>query len=330
MKYAPFDPPVLRMITAQDMKGGRPVVSTIAPQVHFTEHGDLCISVLNQDSSEPTPSLNSYIVPHSVLQMKANETPQQNRTATSVLQNDTFKQNINDKIKPIHRARASALHSARLQQHQRDRILHQAHQTASTQPSVNVPDSSQSPESELPSDSPEPSSPIHCGMISAQWGPLSGAVYNTSLNPVDANAVQGRRPNRAEHFRQQDRHTDKPAAPNPYFYSPESRVGNASFVLTFASLVQLVKNPKFTPFIDALQELIDKTPAVDKAAIVALTFALMNMASECNIPISCTVDSQPLQSGGGKGVRKRKFSCEHYSHNRLPWTETLCIYSCEP
>jgi hypothetical protein len=41
MKFAPLDPPVLRMITAQDMKGGRPVVSTIAPQVHFTEHGDL-------------------------------------------------------------------------------------------------------------------------------------------------------------------------------------------------------------------------------------------------------------------------------------------------
>jgi hypothetical protein len=125
-------------------------------------------------------------------------------------------------------------------------------------------------------------------MMNFDVGPLSGSVHNSSLHPLDANAAQGRRPNRAEQFRPQDREERRPAAPLPYFYTPESRMGSASFNISYAALVQLVKNPKFPQAIDALHELF-ATPHPEREAIINMTCALMDVAAEYQIPLHCTL-----------------------------------------
>jgi hypothetical protein len=64
----------------------------------------------------------------------------------------------------------------------------------------------------------------------------------------------------------------------------------------------MVKNSKFAPFMDALNDFLD--PPVDRASMVNLSAALMNMAEEVGIPIDCTIDSQHIQSRGGGGGEK--------------------------
>jgi hypothetical protein len=62
------------------------------------------------------------------------------------------------------------------------------------------------------------------------------------------------------------------------------------------------QKPQICPFIDALNDFLEDPP-VDRASMVNLTAALMNMAEEVGIPIDCTIDSQHIQSRGG-GERK--------------------------
>jgi hypothetical protein len=137
---------------------------------------------------------------------------------------------------------------------------------------------------------------------------------------LDVNAAQGRRPNRAEQFRPQDREERRPAAPVPYFYTPESRMGSASFNISYAALVQLVKNPKFPQAIDALHELF-ATPHPEREAIINMTCALMDVAAEYQIPLHCTLGSEPLRSwGGGEESQTLVMNSMFDQTTRRAWT----------
>jgi hypothetical protein len=56
-----------RMITTHDVKYGRPVLTTLAPQVHYTQQGELCLTFLHQDSQDPSPRFHTYVIPNRAL-----------------------------------------------------------------------------------------------------------------------------------------------------------------------------------------------------------------------------------------------------------------------
>jgi hypothetical protein len=70
--------------------------------------------------------------------------------------------------------------------------------------------------------------------------------------------------------------------------------------LTFLMLhlFNLSKIPNFPQAIDALHELF-ATPHPEREAIINMTCALMDVAAEYQIPLHCTLGSEPLRSGGG-------------------------------
>jgi hypothetical protein len=252
MNYAPGNDLALRIVTSTDVKYGKAIATTIAPQVHVTDDVNLCVTIITQDSCEPLPVFHSFVIDHRILYEHSEQLRQQQPSFQSELYNQSPLANMYNRAQAVVNNRTAYAHAQQVMEAQRDRLLHLAQQTEQRTSQQPAPQSAQQPGSPAvsapavsgPSDS---YAPVYCGMMSADLGPLSGTVYNSSLNPVDVNDVQGRRPNRAEHFRKQDREHERPNQPQPYFYRPQSRIGNSSFVITFACLSQMVRNPKFAP-----------------------------------------------------------------------------------
>jgi hypothetical protein len=67
MNYAPENNLALRMVTSTDVKYGKAIVTTIAPQVHVSDDGHLCVTIITQDSCEPLPVFHSFVIDHRVL-----------------------------------------------------------------------------------------------------------------------------------------------------------------------------------------------------------------------------------------------------------------------
>jgi hypothetical protein len=53
MNYAPENDLALRMVTSTDVKCGKAVVTSIAPQLHVTDDGNLCVTTPTQDTCKP-------------------------------------------------------------------------------------------------------------------------------------------------------------------------------------------------------------------------------------------------------------------------------------
>jgi hypothetical protein len=194
---APHTENAARMITTQDVKHGRAVVTTLTPQVHYTHRGELCLTFLHQDSQDPIPRFNTYVIANRALddaiEWRRNHPPRspQDSPQPSSLLDESFGENVRRKAQAAAERRIAARH-VYLQQRshpEQQRVLRQAEQLEQNIATV-------APEDVC---TPSYADPVaQCNMMNFEVGPLSGSIHNSSLHPLDANAVQGRRPNRAE------------------------------------------------------------------------------------------------------------------------------------
>jgi hypothetical protein len=103
------------MITTQDVKYGRPVLTTLAPQVHYTQQGELCLTFLHQDSQDPTPRFHTYVIANRALD-EAIEWRQNHprNPPPGSLQDETFGENVRRKAQAAAERRIAArlIHSA--------------------------------------------------------------------------------------------------------------------------------------------------------------------------------------------------------------------------
>eukprot|EP00884_Botryococcus_braunii_P009959 jgi/Botrbrau1/18965/Bobra.0100s0002.1 len=306
----PFDVLVNRMITTQDIVEGKPVVTTVAPQVHYTDKGDLCLTFLNQPNPDKEPVFQYYIV-----QPRHLNNPESKDLSDTPLHQEDFAENVQRHAKAAADRKVAEFQKNRQANITQFRALAQGQQLAANPPPTYQETMADCMPLPRTASQPAPEPEVQCNMFHADFGPLAGNICDSSLDPLGVNASQGRRPNRAEHFRQQDREGPKPNPPNPYFYSPESRIGNASFVITFLSLVQWCRNPKFPAWIEATNDLIGKQD-IDKVAVINMSNALMSIAAEMNIPLVCTLDFEPLQfrAGEPRNPQPHYANCNVHTH----------------
>lgn len=312
--------PVHRMITIQTIKDRKPIMATVTPQVTVTPEGHFRFTVLNQDSADPTPHFDSYVVDIDHLiqhreQIRAqHHQPLHSLGAKPMSPLDNMlnhvhratesRKNYDENFLSKHRADLLFLKNTREMQ-ERDKALRErreftnyiideilfpvlekqeADKNASAVPvtPTRVPDT-------CPTSSPQ----VSCNMLTTTA--LSGAFHDTQ---AQANAVRQHRPPNAEPYRQMD-NVQRVPPPVPYFHKPESRIGSATFTISFAGLSHLFDNPHFANFMSALKTLLQNPHThEDRDALGNLARALSDVAAELNVPLACLLDLQ--SSGGGR------------------------------
>jgi hypothetical protein len=119
------------MITTQDVKHGRAVLTTLTPQIHYTQQGELCLTFLHQDSQDPIPRFHTYVIANRALD-EAIEWRQNHprNSPPSSLQDETFGENVRRKAQAAAERRIAArLRYIQQRTHpEQQRVLHQAEQ----------------------------------------------------------------------------------------------------------------------------------------------------------------------------------------------------------